>query len=261
MIELQQENLDIIYSLYKNSENILVKMALEGKRGYILVTESENPSFYLIKMGNFVNLIGLPPRGEEALRLRANLMMECADQFIIPENEAWEIWLEENLDCPYRKLNRYELKSEMEDLDIRVMDAYISALPEGFEIRHLGVREYEDALSEDWSDDFLKHYANVEEYLEKGLGYVIYHNDELVSGCSAYGFEEGYLEIEVITKMGYKRQGLGIAVLSMFLKKCMEMELYPRWDASRMHTVELAQRLGFTFVKQYRVYQIHGDII
>jgi hypothetical protein len=260
MIELDMTQRDIVYELCNKSEEVLVRSAMEGTMGRVWVEEIYNPTFCLVLVGDFAYLLGLPPRGKQALDLRATLIMECEEKMINPEYEAWSEWLEENLDCSYRKLSRYALrKKDKKDFDLDLLDSYINALPSGFEIRMIGEKEYEDALKEEWSRDFVGNYKDVKDFLENGLGYVIYSGDTLVSGCSAYGFSEGYLEVEVGTKIGYKRKGLGIAASASFIKKCVENDIYPNWDAANMHSVELASKLGYVFDKEYIVYQIHED--
>lgn len=260
MIELMRSERDVIAALCEDSHEVLVKAAAEGKMGRVFVSNSDEPKYCLIVVEGFAYLQGLPPKGARALDLRATLLLECEEILITPENETWAAWLEENLNCSFRKLNRYILKANNEDFDLDRLDSYIAGLPEGYEMRKISSQEYKDAKNNYWSSYFVNSFDDEEHFLENGLGYVIYQGEELVSGCSAYGFSNGYLEVEVITKIGHKRKGLGIAACAMFIKDCVSRGIYPNWDAANMHSVELAQKLGYHFVREYKVYQIYADI-
>lgn len=260
MIELNRSERDGIAAICENSHEVLVRAAAEGKMGRVFVSGVDEPKYCLIIVEGFAYLQGLPPKGARALDLRATLLMECEDILITPENESWALWLEENLNCSFRKLNRYTLKAEKYEFDLNQLEHYIAAIPDGYEMRRVGSKEYHDAKDNYWSSYFVNSFDGEEHFLENGLGYVIYQGDELVSGCSAYGFSNGYLEVEVITKIGHKRKGLGIAACAAFVKECIERDIYPNWDAANMHSVELAQKLGYHFVNEYKVYQIHADV-
>lgn len=259
-MELMREERELIAPICKNSHEVLVRAAMEGKMGRVFVPVVEEPKYCLIIVEGFAYLQGLPPKGARALDLRATLLKECEEILITPENEMWAAWLEENLDCSFRKLNRYILKAESYEFDLHQLDYYISALPSEYEMREISSKEYQDAKENYWSSYFVNSFDDEEHFLANGLGYVIYKGDELVSGCSAYGFSNGYLEVEVITKIGHKRKGLGIAACARFIKECILRGIYPNWDAANMHSVELAQKLGYHFVGEYKVYQIYADI-
>ena len=257
MIELGYSKRDIVVPLCENSTEVLVRSAMEGCMGRVWVYQLENPSFCIIKLGNYVYPIGLTPTGgERLLQLRALIINECNRAYITPQNEAWESWLKENLDCNYRMVSRYALKKDEQHFDKKVLKSYVESLSKDMKIKHIDKYAYKVALAEDWSSDFVSNFESESKFLEHGMGYVIYHNRQLVSGCSAYGVSEGMMEVTVATRKDYRRKGLAVACAAKFILDCMDKHIYPNWDAANFHSVELAQKLGYVFDKEYEVFQI-----
>jgi len=256
MIELSYSKRDVVVPLCKDSKDVLVRSAMEGSMGRVWVAKLNDPKFCLIKVGNYAFLLGLTPRGARMMDLRATLIKECNHAYITPSNDLWDIWLEENLDCNYRKLSRYAIKRDEQHFNKKVLKEYVKNIPAGMKIERIDKNSYNDALKEAWSNDFVSNFENENKFLEYGMGYVIYKGDELVAGCSAYGFSEGMMEVTVATKKEYRRQGLALAAAARFILDCIDKGIYPNWDAANLQSVELAKKLGYVFDKEYKVFQI-----
>ena len=82
---------------------------------------------------------------------------------------------------------------------------------------------------------------------------------EIVSGCSVYGFSEGKVEVTIATKLGHKRKGLAIAAAARYMLDCAREDRYPLWDTGSVHSIELAEKLGFVADGEYQVFQIAVD--
>lgn len=256
MIELGFSKRDIVIPLCKDSSEVLVRSAMEGSMGRVWVARLEEPTFCLLKIGNHAYTVGLVPKGERALNLRATLLKECDHAYINPTDETWAIWLEDNLNCNYRKISRYAFKKNEQHFEEDVLNSFIERLPKPMRMKRIDKHSYRQALKEEWSHDFVANFGSEEKFLEYGMGYVIYKGNELVSGCSAYGFSAGMMEITVATKKEYRRRGLALAAASKFILDCMEKGLYPNWDAASLISVSLAEKLGYVFDKEYKVFQI-----
>ena len=118
-------------------------------------------------------------------------------------------------------------------------------------------RLYQTALKEEWSRDFCSNFETPEEYEQNGLGFVAMDGRKIVSGCSAYGISEGMFEIQVETRREYQRKGLALACSARFILTCLEQGIYPSWDAISLQSVGLAEKLGYIFDREYKVYQLH----
>ena len=253
MIELDFEQREVVRPLCEESREVLVRSAMEGSMGRVWVAKTQEPAFCLVRVGDFAYLLGLVPKGRRSLDLWGTLSRECNNAFINPQNELWARWLDETIDCNYRKLNRYALKKDISQFDPHKLQEFVDRLPKGYKLKKIGAGSYKKALENDWSYDFVGNFESRERFLEYGKGYVVYDGNRLVSGCSAYAYSLGMMEIMVATDPEYRRQGLALCASAKFLLDCMENGIYPNWDAANIPSVELAKRLGYIFDKEYRV--------
>ncbi|WP_153049379.1 GNAT family N-acetyltransferase, partial [Streptococcus suis] len=83
----------------------------------------------------------------------------------------------------------------------------VDDLPESFDMKLIDRNLYEACLVEEWSRDLVGNYIDVEQFLDLGLGYVILHKGQVVSGASSYASYSAGIEIEVDTREDYR--GLG----------------------------------------------------
>lgn len=256
MIELKKEQLHIIVPICNKSKEVLIRSAMEGKMGRIFVSAPEEPSCCLVVTGDFAYLIGIPPNGKTGVDLREQLYDSCGHRFLVPENERWEAWLEENLDVPFRRVTRYALKQPEQGFEKETLQSYIKQIPKDYEIVKMDDQLYQEALEEEWSRDFCSNYRDCRHFMEEGLGYAAKKEGKLASGCAAYGISSNMMEIQVQTKKEHQRQKLALACSAAFLLDCMEHGICPNWDAANLQSVGLAEKLGYQFDEEYMVYQL-----
>lgn len=256
MIELGKTKRKLIGNLTADSREVLVRGAAEGTMGRVWVPELDRASYCLIRVGDFAYLLGIQPKGEGAFHLKTQIYESCQGAFLVPENELWALWLEEQFQGEYRLVSRYALKKEEQHFDREQLKAYAAAAPEGIRIKKMDERLYHLAMKEEWSRDFCSNFEDERQFMEDGLGYVAMKGREMVSGCSAYGMSRGMIEIQVETKESYRRQGLALACSAAFLLECMDRELFPNWDAANLQSVGLAEKLGYVYDREYQVYQL-----
>jgi len=256
MIELGFAKRDVIVPICRDSREVLVRSAMEGRMGRVWVPGMESPSFCLIRLGSFSYPLGVPPKGAEALDLSKVLRTECRSSFITPQNDHWINWLDQNLNCAYRTVSRYALKNDETHFDRNRLQSFVNALPDEYHLKKIDHYFYRLALKEEWSADFVSNFENEKKFAEYGMGYVITKGKELVSGCSAYGFSEGMMEVEIDTKKEYRRMGLASCAASKFILDCLDKGLQPNWDAANLHSAALAEKLGYIQAGEYSVFQI-----
>lgn len=262
MIELGKAKRQTIQSICRDSREVLVRGAMEGTMGQVWVPKLDHSSYCLIHAGRFAYVMGLPPNGAGALDLKTQIYESCSGDFIIPGDERWATWLEDEFFGLYRLVSRYALNKDEHHFDEAVLKEYEAQIPEGVCIKKIDEQLYHLALKEEWSRGFCGNFEDEHHFMEAGLGYVALKDDEIISGCSAYGFSEGMMEIEIWTRKDYRRQGLALACASAFLLDCLSRGLIPNWSPSNQHLVELAERLGYVYEKEYQVYQlvdVHND--
>lgn len=259
MIELGKEKRQLIEPLCQGENKVLVRSAAEGAMGRVWVPDLVNPSYCLIRLGDFVYLFGVCPKGEQALELRALLYRECSGAFITPSDERWAGWLEEMFAGEYRMMSRYAMRRDKNHFDVADLEGYAGSLPESIRMKRMDKKLYYQAMKEQWSRDFCANFESPEEFLRDGLGFVAMDGRKIVSGCSAYGISQGMMEIQVETKKEYQRQGLALACSARFILTCLEMGIYPSWDAVSLQSVGLAEKLGYVFDREYKVFLIFDE--
>lgn len=256
MVELGREKRQSIRPICEGSKEVLVRGAVEGTMGRVWVPGLEHSGYCLIVAGDFAYLMGLPPKGAGALDLKSQIYQSASHAFIFPENERWEQWLEDEFEGQLRMVTRYALKKEEHHFDKDRLRSYIASVPQGIRIRRIDERLYHLALKEEWSRDLCSNFEDFKHFEACGFGYGAMKGHKLVSGCSVYGVSEGMMEIEVDTRKDFRRQGLALACSAAFVLECLERNLIPNWDAANQQSVELAEKLGYVFEREYQVYQL-----
>ena len=96
-------------------------------------------------------------------------------------------------------------------------------------------------------------------YLKLGKGMVILKDGKIVSGASSYSRYLQGIEIEVDTVESERRKHLATAACSALILECLNEGLYPSWDAQNMHSVHMAEKLGYEFDHAYTAYEVAAE--
>lgn len=256
MIELGKEKRQIIRHMCSEADSVLPRGASEGRMGRVWVPELGNPSFCLIQLGNFAYLFGICPKGETAMELKKQLLLQCSHGFITPSDVRWAEWLEETFAGEFRVLSRYAMRKDRNHFSEDVLTEFVKISSPGLRIKKMDKRLYHLALKEEWSREFCSNFESAEDFLKNGLGYAILDGNVLVSGCSAYGISEGMIQVKVATRKEYWRRGLALACSASFILSCLEQGINPSWDADNIPSAGLAEKLGYIFEKEYQVYEL-----
>jgi hypothetical protein len=135
------------------------------------------------------------------------------------------------------------IKRELNVFQKNILTDYITAVESEFHIDRIDETLYFKVLEDKFMADCCSNFSSLEEFLKHGMGYVIVHNRELISGASSYSYREGNIEITIGTKKEFRRKGLALAVASKIILECMERNIYPAWDAANLESVALAEKL------------------
>lgn len=258
MIELGKEKRQIIRQMCNMSDWALPQRAAEGRIGRVWVPELYNPSYCLIRLGDFLYLFGICPKGEQAMELKEQLYKQCDCGFITPSDERWAEWLQESFAGEYRIMSRYIMRRDRNHFSEDVLKTYIKELPSGIRIHKMDKRLYHLALKEYWSRNFCSNFEKPEDFEQDGLGFAAFDGRCMVSGCSACGISQGMITVEVATKKEYRRQGIALACSASFVLHCLEQGIYPCWGAQNLPSASLAEKLGYIFEKEYQVYKLQN---
>jgi hypothetical protein len=95
------------------------------------------------------------------------------------------------------------------------------------------------------------HYADYQEFVKSGGGFLVKYKQEIISLCSSFCHFEGHSEIQVDTHIDHQRQNLAAACSYAFIKKCKSYKITPHWDAASYISRDLALKIGFNNLEEY----------
>lgn len=236
--------------LFAGWEETLIYSCLQRVMGTVYVTNIENPLSACAYVGCFAFYGGEPE--EELVRHKPKGFV-----IMTPQTRQWAELIEACYPAA-KKAVRYAIRKDtVFDKDkLREMASWI---PEGYEMHHIDGELYDLCLKSPIAGDFVSSFSSKEQYLKDGRGIVILKNREIVAGASSYTrYLEG-IEIEVDTAERERRKHLATAACSALILECLNEGLYPSWDAQNLHSVRLAEKLGYEFSHEYTVYEVTDD--
>ena len=239
-----------VKELFAGWQETLIYSCLQNVMGKIYVTDPEKPESAFALVGCFGFLAGKPDR---------TLVARKPDGFVImvPQNEAWPALIEECY-ISAKKVTRYAIKKDT-IFDVQMLRKEISKLPPEYELRQIDADLYDQCFESPVTADFVSAFESKEQYLKLGRGMVILKDGKIVSGASSYTrYHEG-IEIEVDTAASERRKHLATIACSALILKCLDEGLYPSWDAQNLHSVRLAEKLGYEFDHAYIAYEVAAE--
>lgn len=240
------------------TDDILVRLALAGKCGRVWIPATGAESYCVIKVYHYIYIVGVTPKKDRAVSLWGTIARNGDDAYIIPTSESWIDWLVENIDCRYRDFSRYLLQFKGCESRELLMELN-KALEEGLNVDRVKTGDFESLLKDMWSEDFSACFDNANEFDSDAVGYMIYKDGEVVSGCMGRAYGDEFMELVFATNPEYRRRNLALTAASNISLDLDAKKIYPYIDVRNQHSVELASKLGFEFIKEYQVYQIYNS--
>ena len=210
-------------------------------------------------LGDFIFLAGKP--SEELLLHQppCRAAKKAEFQILVPQDAGWERLIERIYGPRAEKITRYGIKKEPDAWDgegRERLQEMAAALPEGYELRLIDQKLYDQCRQQEWSRDLVSQFPDYESYRQWGLGAAVLQGTELVCGASSYSrYLEG-IEIEIDTKPEHRRRGLARACAARLILECLDRRLYPSWDAHTEISAKLAEKLGYHRGKEYTAYLV-----
>lgn len=237
-------------TFFEGWEETLIWSCLQGVMGSVIVDNKDNPKSALAKIGQYGSF------GFLAGQPTVTLIEECRglDIILVPQNEAWESLIENIYGTIARPFTRYATR-KYTTFDRKRLADFVAGMPADFEIKQIDEELYEQCLQERWSQDLVGNYENYSEFQHLGLGFVVLHGQQIVSGASSYATYKEGIEIEVDTHPDFRQQGLAKRVSAQLILACLAEGRYPSWDAHNKTSLALAEKLGYVFSHEYRAYE------
>lgn len=239
--------------LFKRWEDSMILSCLQGYMGNAYVDNDENYQSAQIIIADFCFFTG-----EVTEELVKNKPKEYQKDYMImvPQNQEWGNAIEKVYGNQCEKITRFSLKKEKVDFNREKLTNIVKNLNECYEIKLIDKELFTRVLKEEWSEDLCRNFKNDQDYKEHGLGVVVLHQDEIVSGASSYSCYKEGIEIEIDTRKEYRSKGLASACGAKLILECLDRNLNPNWDAHNKISLSLAEKLGYYFDKEYIAYEV-----
>ena len=239
-----------LVSMFEDFNSVVLLSYLQGHMGTAWVNNLENPTVAQITVGIFTFYAG-DPNVKETEELLRNIPERI---LVIVNSEEWKKRLETFYERKIDKFLRYKFKRNSKVFNRPKLQSFVSTLPKGYELRRIDEHIANNPTLHNLSEDFIGQFQSVEDYINRGVGYSILYNGEVVCGASSYSIYDDGIEIEVATDHNHRRKGLATVVCAALILDCLEKGIYPNWDAANTTSAKLAEKLGYDFDKAYDTY-------
>ena len=253
MIELQPNQLHIACTLYRNYPYLhgYVASALSGEMGTVAVNDVECPT-----VGRITLVWAHILAGDATTPAAEALLKEILpNTILIPENSRWVDAFYGRWGHRLEKWRRITCRGG--SWSIEKLKNLERQLPSGYSIKQVSCPAEAKRLIQmgDGLIDF-PNYPTPEDFLRRGVGFIVEHNGEVVSGCTSYAVGGGKFDISVRTRQEYQRRGLAQTVAARMILYCLQEGIEPCWDAPSEAGGNLGKKLGYTHAKSYTAYRI-----
>ncbi|ELP86416.1 hypothetical protein EIN_031170 [Entamoeba invadens IP1] len=261
MITLNK-NRDITRNLFNNWDETPIWSCLEGTMGHICVDKIPNPKTAIAVISCLSFLAGVP--NLEILEKHKNDETR-KEVILIPQNEEWAKLVEK---CYSKNVIRYQRFATHKDtqFDKDKLRKIVSSLSPSFCLRRIDETIFQQCLFEKWSEDLVGNFSDYSEFKSHGVGYVILktshstnlelaEREVIISGCSTFTYYNKGIEIEVDTNINYRQQGLATVCSARTILECLDLGMYPSWDADNVVSLKVAEKLGYHFSHPYTAFK------
>ena len=227
---------------------------LQGHMGHAWADDPEIPTVAQVVVGDFIFYAGNPnTKGAEEL-----LYNIPEDSLVIVNTDKWKNRIETTYKGSIEKFQRYAFKKNAEYLHCDHIRSFLNELPKGYELKKVDKTLAYDTSFQELSEDFTSQFESIDDYINRGIGYCILNDGQVVCGASSYSIYEDGIEIEIDTHPNHRRKGLATIAASALILDCLDRGIYPSWDAANLQSVNLAQKLGYVLDNAYDTYYIRN---
>lgn len=248
---LEEEDLKVAKKFFKEIKFYMARTALEGYMGNVRVDNIDSPTISFVEFGNFLYIDGNPNS-----EIAKQALKDIKDFKVIIANENWFELIEKTFSSNLEKGSRFSIKKDTK-FDKRKLNEFINLLDKKYKIKSIDKNLYKKIQNTNSYVTNLKMSDNYEKY---GIGYcAINEKDEIVGLVTSNAVYNKGIEINLKVDENYRRKGIATAISSKIILDCLDKNIYPSWDAANMNSVNLAEKLGYEFDSEYRIYKVNKD--
>lgn len=237
---ISKEERQAIACFYQQPTDSTIYSCLEGSAG---IAYEIQPGAYVIIVDEYVYPSGNHATKEVAEKLMCFLGQSNTRYHIVPQTKEWEaVFIN---DLGFKPVVRYSFDHKKSQFQEELLKQYQQRLKEGYELKQVDESLWDRLFEYEFSSHFLANFSSKEEFLEKGLAYVILDGDEIAAAIASYTYYKDGYEVIIGTNEPYRGQGLATVLGATFLLKAVKQKKYPFWDAANLTSVRIAEKMGY----------------
>lgn len=253
MYKLEQEAYSAAQSVLNtlSAQHVAVAAVLDGAlEGDVWVNDKVDPTVALVANGDAFYLAGDPDRGSESFADLNRGIPAWAYLFV---DDPWGGLLDRVWSNPFARPHP-RIRFGLPD-GARPEPA---ALPDGFRLAAIDRALLEEAPGNvETVTDLFEDWRSADDFLEKGVGFCILHNGDIVSHCATDSVSGVRCELGVGTEPEFRRLGLGWAAASATISRCVDRGIHGiEWQthASNRGSISIAKTLGLVETGRHFAY-------
>lgn len=232
-------------------DDIMLLWFLEGNPSCAAwVDDIEQPEEAIVIAADFCYLLGDIKHPDE---LKEILETNGRYKIINPCNDQWVTFLNTYFSEKLYSSKRYSMKYEPDVFNKNYLQQFIDYVTPEYEIKSIDEEIYQKVLNMDWAADGCCFYRSYKDFKEKGLGYVVYKDEQLICIASSYNTYKNTIGVTIGTLEEYRRKGIASACAASLILECLQRGIYPAWEAANLASVALATKLGYHLEKEYDI--------
>ncbi len=249
MIEYTEDDRGPVVKLLESLSHVqnMALQWLDMGLGTVFVDSPSSPNIVLFRY-RVMNFIAGDPNSAKAREVVHEIPPM---RLLMVPNTRWESVLKEEWGSSLRKQRRTRMNPDSLDLS-RIIELK-EALPSEYVIRPLDLALLEQS-SRSLLGDILLFYNSYDDFLNRGFGFGVLRDGNLVSlARTCFPFRTRF-EIQVNTLPRFQRKGLATSASAMLIESSLRSGLVPDWDAANEESIHLALKLGYSNPQSYHVF-------
>lgn len=253
--------------LLRDNKNVVIGGVINGNtRGKVFVNDPHSPSAALVWAQNeMVYLIGI---NEDFYSQVESLIIQDIKPAALQIGEDY-FNLEILPDPSQVNMNRYfsnQLKigkrvpfSFDKQLFIDKYSGTTVTVPIGYSLMEIDHTVLELDTKGQIAAEITKFWDSVETFFNKGIGYCVFFQHDVVAMCISVSFNGYEHEIGINTfDAAHRGKGLATAMAVRFIVTCLGREELPHWTTEdfRLDSIAIARKLAFKQLSSYSVYYL-----
>lgn len=226
----------------------ILDAVIHGYHGAIYTDSLNQPTFV---MGVFSDIVYLSGNPNDSI---INNVLEKLPLY--GEVHCSSQWVDvlTNQGVVLKSFTRYEMNHET--IELAPIQEIIDQGVKGAIVKRIDYNLYDEIMAASWSKSLCENFESYKAFSTHAFGYVVIVDETIVSGTSSFARFNGGLEIEIVTHEHYRKKGYATLSAAYFIKECLSKSLIPHWDAANQMSKNLAEKLGYTLLRSYQVYEV-----